>query len=148
MSESQPLTFFTDECLGRLVPHALKDAGMPVEMYADWFGPGMPDTAWIPFVNEQGWLILTKDSMVGRRINEQAAIAQAGAKVFIFVSGNANSEIISAAFVKAHPKMVEIATTTAPPFIAKVYKLGEPSLWKDSSALGDIVSKYADCGIE
>jgi hypothetical protein len=137
-------TLFTDECLGRLVPNALKDAGMSVEMYADWFDPGVPDTEWIPFVNEQGWLILTKDSMIGRRINEQAAIAQADAKVFVFASGNVNSEIISAAFIKAHPKMVEIAIATEPPFMTKVYKSGEVKLWKDSSALRDIVNKYAD----
>jgi uncharacterized protein with PIN domain len=61
-------TFFTDECLGRLVPNALKNAGLSVEMYADWFEPGVPDTEWIPFAHERGWVILTKDAMIGRRL--------------------------------------------------------------------------------
>lgn len=145
-SEPGTLTFFTDECLGRLVPNALKDAGLSVEMYADWFEPGVPDTEWIPFAHEREWVILTKDAMIGRRLNEQAAIAQTEARVFIFASGGVDSANISAAFIKAHTAMVEIATATDPPFIAKVYKSGEVKLWKDSSALKDIVSKYADEG--
>lgn len=145
-SESETITFFTDECLGRLVPNALKDAGLSVEMYADWFEPGVPDTEWIPFAHERGWVILTKDAMIGRRLNEQAAISQAEARVFIFASSGVDNTLISAAFIKAHTEMVEIAATTEPPFIAKVYKSGEVKLWKDSSALKDIVSKYADDG--
>jgi hypothetical protein len=136
--------FFTDECLGRLVPNALKNAGLLVEMYADWFEPGVPDTEWIPFAQERGWVILTKDAMIGRRLNEQAAIAQIAARVFIFASSGVAHTLISAAFIQAHAEMVEIATATAPPFIAKVYKSGEVKLWKDRSALRDIVSKYAD----
>lgn len=143
-SESKTTTFFTDECLGRLVPNALKNAGLSVERYADWFEPGVPDIEWIPFAHERGWVILTKDAMIGRRLNEQAAIAQAEARVFIFASTGVDNTIISAAFIKAHPKMMEIAETEEPPFIAKVYKSGEVKLWKDSSALKDIFSKYAD----
>ncbi len=142
-SEPETLIFFTDECLGRLVPNALKDAGMLVKMCADWFTPGVLDTEWIPFATERGWVILTKDAMIGRRLNEQAAIAQAEARVFIFASSGVDSTIISAAFIKAHSKMLDIATATAPPFIAKVYKSGEVRLWKDSAALEDIISKYA-----
>jgi hypothetical protein len=79
-------------------------------------------------------------------LNEQAAIAQAEARVFIFASSRVDNTLISAAFIKAHAEMVEIATATEPPFIAKVYKSGEVKLWKDRSALRDIVSKYADDG--
>jgi hypothetical protein len=142
-SEPGTLTFFTDECLGRLVPNALKDAGLSVERYADWFEPGVPDTEWIPFAHERGWVILTKDAMIGRRLNEQAAIAQAEARVFIFASTGVDNTVISAAFTKAHSRMVEIAETTEIPFIAKVYKSGEVTLWKNSSALREIVSRYA-----
>lgn len=125
------------------MPNALKDAGMSVEAYPDCFEPGMLDPAWIPIVVERGQVILTKDTMIGRRINEQVAIAQARAKAFMFASGNVKSAVVSAAFIKAYPKMIEIAETTDPPFIAKVYKSGEVKLWKDSSALWDVVSRYA-----
>ena len=145
-SESGKLTFFSDECLGRLVPNTLIKAGVPIKMYADCFRSGIDDTEWIPLVVERGWVILTKDPAIGRRISEQAVLAQAGAKVFAFRSGQVKSEIVIEAFIKAYPKMLEIAETTEPPFIAKVYKSGEVKLWKNSSTLRDIVNKFADDG--
>lgn len=143
MNEPEPLTFFTDECLGRLVPNALKRAGIPVELYLDWFEPGVPDTEWIPVVSERGWLILTIDAMISRRIAEQAAIAQANGRVFVFASSKVNSVAISTAMVQAYSTMVAIATETEAPFIAKIYKSGEARLWRDRHGLWEVINKYA-----
>ena len=92
-------------------------------MYADWFKPGVPDTEWIPFAHEQGWVILTKDAMIGRRLNEQAAIAQTEARVFIFACTGVDYTVISAAFIKVHPEMMEIATATAPRLLPRCISL-------------------------
>ncbi|PZV22118.1 MAG: hypothetical protein DCF21_00810 [Leptolyngbya sp.] len=143
MSKSEPLIFFTDECLGRLVPTALKEAGMTVELYLDWFRPGVIDVEWIPQVGQRGWLILTVDEMIGRRIPEQIAIAYAGAKAFVMASNKRNSQSIAAAFIQAASAMEQLAHNSEAPFIAKVYANGDVKLWRDCDSLWDIIEKYS-----
>lgn len=144
MSEAEPLIFFTDEYLGRLVPTALKEAGMTVELYLDWFRPGVIDVEWIPLVGQRGWLILTVDEMIGRRIPEQVAIAYAGAKAFVMASKARNSQSISAAFIQAASAMEQLAQSSEAPFIAKVYTSGDVKLWRDRNSLLDIIEKYSE----
>ncbi|MBE9098077.1 hypothetical protein [Vacuolonema iberomarrocanum] len=43
------------------------------------------DVDWVPDVSRRGWVILTVDERIGKRLPEQVAIAQAQAKVFVMV---------------------------------------------------------------
>lgn len=139
---SEPLTFFTDECLGRRVPKYLREAELTVELYLDWFDPAVPDVEWLPMVSEKGWIVLTKDGMIGRRIVEQVALAQANARVFIMASRQPNTKEIAEGFIKARSAMEKLAQESTAPFIAKVYKSGETNLWKDHVRLKELLKQY------
>jgi predicted nuclease of predicted toxin-antitoxin system len=57
----EPLIFLVDECLGKGVVHALREAGRRAEWSRDHFPEGTDDEVWIPKVAERGWVILSKD---------------------------------------------------------------------------------------
>ena len=145
MSSESPV-FFTDECLGRRVPQKLRDAGLKIQLYLDNFKPAVPDVEWLPVVSEAGWVVLTKDEMIGRRVAEQAVIAQCNAKVFVMASTGINTQVVAEGFIKASEAMMRLALEREAPFIAKVYKSGEVKLWKDCDRLQALLKKYSDPG--
>lgn len=141
---SEPLIFFTDECLGRRVSKRLEAAGLTIRFYLDQFEPAIPDVEWLPVVSQNGWLVLTKDEMIGRRIAEQAVTAQCNARVFVMASTKVNSETTAEGFIKAYRAMVRLVQEATPPFIAKVYKSGEVKMWRDCDRLQALLQKYLD----
>ncbi|MGB3299819.1 MAG: hypothetical protein WBA76_16250 [Phormidesmis sp.] len=142
MSSKEPV-FFTDECLGRRVPSKLKDAGLKIELYLDNFKPAVPDVEWLPVVSEAGWIVLTKDEMIGRRVAEQAVIAQCYARVFVMASTGLNTQAVAEGFIKSSEAMMRLALACEAPFIAKVYKSGEVKLWQDCDRLQALLQKYS-----
>jgi PIN like domain len=141
---SESLVFFTDECLGRRVPQKLQEAGLDVRLYLDRFKPAVPDVEWLPVVSQSGWVVLTKDEMIGRRVAEQAVIAQCHARVFVMASTWINTQVVAEGFIKASKAMVRLAFEREAPFIAKVYKSGEVKLWKDCDRLKALLQQYSD----
>ena len=59
----------------KAVADALHKTGAKVEVHDDHFPVGALDVEWLPIVGERGWLILTKDGAIGRRLLEQMAVA-------------------------------------------------------------------------
>ena len=89
MSKQPEITFFIDWSIGqRAVPEALRSVGATVETHLDHFPPETPDVEWLTEVSQRGWVVLTKDTKIRSRPLEVQAIASAGGKVFILVSGN------------------------------------------------------------
>lgn len=142
MNLIESITFFTDECLGRYVPNALREAGLCVELYIECFEQGVWDVDWIPAIAQRGWVILTRDEWIGRRTLEQVAIAKSQAKVFVMVSPNVTAQSIAEGFITAVPEMARLAQTQDAPFITKVYKSGDIRLWRDRPYLMDLLSQY------
>jgi uncharacterized protein with PIN domain len=89
VSKAAQPTFFIDRALGRkAVAEALRQAGAKVEVHDDHFSDRALDVEWLPIVAQRGWLILTKDDAIGRRLLERIAVASSGARVFILASGH------------------------------------------------------------
>ena len=120
MSSESP-AFFTDECLGRRVPQKLKDAGLRIQLYLDNLKPAVPDVEWLPVVSESGGIVLTKDEMIGRRVAEQAVIAQCSARVFVMASTGINTQAVAEGLIKASGAMIRLTLACEALFIAKVY---------------------------
>ena len=57
-----------------------------------------------------GWAVLTKDEMIGRRVAEQAVIAQCNARVFVMASTGINTQAVTEGFVKAYQAMLHLAS--------------------------------------
>lgn len=143
MNSESPV-FFTDECLGRRVPQKLQEAGLSIQIYLNSFRPAVPDVEWLPVVSKLGWAVLTKDEMIGRRVAEQAVIAQCNARVFVMASTGINTQVVAEGFIKAHEAMLRLASEHNAPFIAKVYKSGEVKLWKDCDCLKTLLQQYSE----
>jgi predicted nuclease of predicted toxin-antitoxin system len=127
--------FFIDWCLGKSVANALIEAGAQVEHHGDYFAQNTPDPEWLKVVGDRGWVVLTKDGAIGTNVLESRAIARAGSRVFILVSGNLSRQQMSALFVGVLPKLTKFNQGNQAPFIAKIYKDGRVELWRNQIQL-------------
>lgn len=133
---SPQITIFIDRAISqKSVPEALRAAGAIVELHIDHFPPEAPDTEWLPVVSQRGWVILTKDSRIGRNRLEILAIAQANARVFILASGNLNFQQMADILVGSIEKIVQLSQGNQAPFIAKIYKDRRVRIWKTQKQL-------------
>jgi len=135
VTPSTPPTFVIDRCLGKTVTHALVTAAAQVEHLDDHFGQDTQDREWLPVVSARGWVVLTKDGAIGTNTLELRAIARAGARVFILVSGNLTRQQMADLFVKVLPKLEKFTQGNQSPFIAKIYKDGRVDLWRNRTWL-------------
>jgi predicted nuclease of predicted toxin-antitoxin system len=135
VTSSDSPTFFIDWCLGKTVAQALIDAGVPVEHHGDHFSQDTFDTEWLPVVSDRDWVVLTKDQAIGKNELELKAIARAGAKVFILVSGNLTRQQMADIFVSGIAKVERMTRGNQAPFIAKIYKDGRVVIWQNRTKL-------------
>jgi len=136
MIPPQSITFFIDRCLGKKsIPETLRTAGVTIEIHDDHFDKGALDVDWLPQVGEKGWIVLTKDDRISKNQLERIAVARAQIKMFVLASQNLRGEDMAAIFVKAIVSMQEFVRKHPAPFIAKIYRDGKISLWKDSQEL-------------
>lgn len=135
MTPLPPPVFFIDWCLGKTVSNALKAANITIEHHGDHFQQSTPDIEWLPIVGERDWIVLTKDKAIGKNILELRAIAQANVKVFTLVSGNLSRQQMADLFVEIIPRIGKFSQGNQPPFIAKIYKDGKITLWKNRTQL-------------
>lgn len=141
MTPPTEIIFFVDRAISqKFVPTALRTAGAIVEIHTDHFAPEAPDVEWLPAVSQKGWVVLTKDSNIGRNPLELIAIARANAKVFILVSGNLNRQQMAEILVVALDRLQKLARGNKAPFVAKIYKGGKVKIWKSRSQLLKLLS--------
>jgi len=115
------LTFFADASIGRrIVPTALRAAGLRVVVHDDRFPPGTLDEDWLAEAGRLDWLVLTKDKRIRYRQIERRALERAGVGAFVFTGKDLTGEEMAQAIVKALPKILRFARKTPRPFIATV----------------------------
>ena len=132
---SQTVTFFIDRCLGKKLAKVLRAQGLIVEIHDDHFAKDAQDVDWLPGVGQRGWVVLTKDERIAKRSLERIAVASAGIKMFVLVSQNLSGADTATAFTKAITALQQFIRDNPAPFIAKVYRDGSVSNWKDQQAL-------------
>lgn len=123
-SQPEETVFFIDECLGKQVAQALKEAGAKVEVHTDHFDRGTKDTEWIPVVAKNKWIILSKDKHIRTRQLEREAILTNDARAFFLTKGNMTGPDMADTFVKNLNKIKKVVQKKRPPFIATVNKSG------------------------
>lgn len=133
---SQTTIFFIDRCLGRKkLAQALRALNLTVEIHDDHFAKDALDIDWLPEVGCQGWIVLTKDERIGKRTIERLAVASANVKMFVLTSQNLSGADTISAFIKAMTAMKSFARENPSPFIAKIYRDGRVSAWKNYQTL-------------
>jgi predicted nuclease of predicted toxin-antitoxin system len=125
-----PLVFFLDRNLGRhTIAQALRQAGAHVEIHDDHFPRNAKDEEWLRDVGQRGWIILTNDKKIRYRANERTALMQANGRAFVIVArGDISAHVVAEMLVRALPAIRRFVTRHAPPFIARVTRVGTVAL--------------------
>ena len=122
------MKLFIDRDLGKRLGRALRAVGVPVVLHIDRYpnadAESVPDSVWIAAATEQGEVILTRDGRIRRMSAELAAVVAAKASCFVLETGNASPLDYLRAVMAAWPRMLEIVTTEAPPFMYGISRTG------------------------
>ncbi len=95
-------TLFIDRCLGsHIIPAALRQLGLSVEIHCDHFEDACDDAVWLQSVGSRGWIVLTKDAKILKRPAERRALEDAGVHAIFFGRRDATAGELSEAFGKA-----------------------------------------------
>jgi len=143
MTQPQSITFFIDRCLGsKSIVETLRKAGISVEIHDEHFDKGAQDVDWLPEVGKKGWVVLTKDDRISKNHLERIAAARSQVKMFVLASQNLQGKDMAAIFLKAIVPMQEFVRKHPAPFIAKIYRDGNITLWKDSQMLLEELERF------
>jgi len=125
--------FFVDRNLGRrVVPGAMRAAGLLVEVMDEHFDPATPDEVWLRAVGDRGWFVVTRDQRLRYRGVELAAIEEAGVGVFVIAGTAARTgPEVAETIVRAKDAILTVTLRRERPFIAKVYANGRVVVWHD-----------------
>jgi hypothetical protein len=107
---------------------ALAQLGIKHERHGQHFSPGTQDTAWLPFVGEKGWILITKDKRIRFNDLEKEAVLTYRVRQFYFTSGNYSGTEMATMLVAALPEIMGLCETQAPPFFASITKAGRVHL--------------------
>jgi hypothetical protein len=129
-SPPEDFVLYLDENLHNCRPilDALDHQRVRYERHGSHFAPGTEDTAWLPAVGDNGWLLLTKDKKIRFNELEKAAIQRYRVREFYFTSGNYTGAEMAAMLVAALREMARFCRRYKPPFIASISKSGKVSL--------------------
>jgi hypothetical protein len=125
--------FFIDRSLGRrIVPKALREAGLVVhtmaEVYGEQIGQGLRDETWLLDVGRRGWVVLMKDDVVRRRPAERDALIAGGVGAFCLTNAQLKGGEQARRFVTNRHRILRLATVPGP-YIYGVYEDRLRQLW-------------------
>lgn len=131
LPESDELIFLLDSSLGSSkVLKALHIEGESVLLVDDLYPPSTPDEEWLTDAGNKGWVVLSKDKFIRKRVTERQALLDHNVAAFIFASGNVTGDEMAETLILALPRMKAFLQKHARPFIAKVVRSGDVSLYE------------------
>lgn len=95
----------------------MQNAGANVEHAGQAFPSGTPDYVWLSACGQRGWIVLTRDQRIRRRLIEREAIKQSGAAVFALTAGQATAAETTEVITSLLPKLVNTAISESKPFL-------------------------------
>jgi hypothetical protein len=98
------------------------------QRHGQHFAAGTEDSVWLPFVGQQGWILVTKDKRIRFNQLEKTAVRRYRVREFYFSSGNFTGAEMAEILVAALPEMLKVYRQHTPPFIASISKSGKISL--------------------
>jgi hypothetical protein len=125
--------FFIDRSLGRrIVPAALRAAGLVVHTMADVYGErvgqGLKDETWLRDVGEHDWVVLMKDDAIRRRPAERDALTDGGVRAFCLTNAQLRGEEQARRLVENRHRILRLAQRPGP-YIYGVYENHVDLLW-------------------
>lgn len=101
---------------------ALRAAGAEVVAHDERFAQDVPDEEWLRVAGERAWVVLSKDGRIAYRATEWIALRESKVRAFFLRDGNATGKEMAELFVRHLPRIVKLARTQTPPFLARVTK--------------------------
>jgi predicted nuclease of predicted toxin-antitoxin system len=113
--------FFVERSLGSIIiPDALRQAHLRVEIHDDHFAQDAEDELWLTHAGQRGWVVLTKDERIRYRPNELRALIEAEVRTFIVIARNRPMTEVATIVVQALPAIAAFLAQHSPPFVAKI----------------------------
>jgi len=130
LSPPEDFVLYLDENLHNCKPilDVLVQQSIGHERHGDHFAPGTEDAVWLPFVGQNGWILLTKDKRIRFNQLEKLAVRRHRVREFYFSSGNYTGAEMADILSNALPKMRKVCRKYNPPFIASISKSGDISV--------------------
>jgi hypothetical protein len=100
-----------------LLVDRLRECGATVEHAGAAFPFGTQDEIWLTACGERGWIALTRDKRIRRRVLEREAIRLSGAAVFALTVGEATAAETANVITKLLAKMVNMSVSEPKPFL-------------------------------
>ena len=100
----------------------------------DAFGKGAPDELWIPRVDADGWIVLTRDHRIRFRPNETVLLSEH--RAIMFLLPQATGEKTGAVAALCLPNIRRIVRGCRPGCVGRVHPTGDIDvLWEDGKRL-------------
>ena len=95
----------------------MRECGATVEHAGEAFPFGTQDEIWLTACGERGWIVLTRDKRIRRRVLEREAIRLSSAAVFALTVGEATAAETAEVITKLLAKMVNMSVSEPRPFL-------------------------------
>ena len=80
----------------------------------------MPDDKWLEIVGQKGWIVFSHDRRFHKESASVAAIKYHNIGCFYLAGANLDTWSKLVLFVKAHRRIIDLATATAKPYVFHV----------------------------
>ena len=95
----------------------MREAGARIEHAGKAFPFGARDEVWLNACGERGWIVLTRDQRIRRRVLEREAIRQSGAAVFALTAGQATALETAEVVLRLLVKFGNMSLSEPKPFL-------------------------------
>jgi predicted nuclease of predicted toxin-antitoxin system len=121
----EPVLFIDRDAWSRVLGKALTAAGITFVAHHQRFAPAVSDNEWLAVAGAEGWVVLTRDQNIRRRLNELAAVKAARVCMFVLGQGNLSAAETARIVVKAYPRILRAARGARRPAIFTLTRGGE-----------------------
>jgi hypothetical protein len=118
------MKFFFDNNIGDFMVFGLRGFGENVCHLTEHFAADTADEAWLEFVGQNEFFLLTRDKRIRRRPLELDSLKRHRVGAFILVGKQMGRWAQIEQVVHAWPKILETAASTSPPFAFRVDRYG------------------------
>lgn len=114
------LTFFIDNNLSPLLAKGMREFGEDVMHLQEKFAPDADDEAWLPYIGENRFVLVTRDESIRRRPAELAALRRHQVGAFFLGGKNLERCALIQQLVRNWPRMKQLASSERRPFAFRI----------------------------
>lgn len=125
-SPPSAVVLYLDEnlCDCRPIQLVLEKHGIRYQRHLAVYARGTEDHVWLPFVGDQGWVVLGKDKNLRYNMIERDALLENKVRSFEFAKGNLSKDEMADALDLAIPQILAMLAREEAPFVASITKNG------------------------